>query len=69
MQAAEMAEHKFKIGEIVFFEPKASISAPRGAYQIIRRLPFSEGVFQYAIRSAYEDYERVAKEYELSRPP
>jgi hypothetical protein len=62
-----MAEHKFKIGEIVFFEPKVSVNAARGAYQIIRRLPPSEGAFQYVIRNAYEDHERVAKEYELSR--
>ena len=41
MQAAAMAEHKFKIGEIVSFQPKVLISAPGGAYQIIRRLPFS----------------------------
>jgi hypothetical protein len=67
MQAVAMAEHKFKIGEMVFFHPKASIDAPRGAYQIIKRLPPSEGAFQYVIRSAYEDHQRVAKEYELSR--
>jgi hypothetical protein len=62
-----MAEHKFKIGEIVFFQPKVSVNAPRGAYQIIRRLPASEGALQYVIRSAYEDHQRVAKENELSR--
>jgi hypothetical protein len=67
LQALAMAEHKFKIGEIVFFHPKVSSDAPRGAYQIIKRLPPSEGAFQYVIRSAYEDNQRVAKEYELSR--
>jgi hypothetical protein len=41
--------------------------APRGAYQIIRRLPPKDGEFQYVIRSAYEDHHRVAKEGELSR--
>jgi hypothetical protein len=44
-QAAEMAEHKFKIGETVFFHPSLPNDAPRGAYQIIRRLPASEGHF------------------------
>jgi hypothetical protein len=62
-----MAEHKFKIGETVFFHPKGPSSAPRGAYQVVRRLPPSEGAFQYVIRSAYEDHERVVKEDELSR--
>ena len=67
MCAASMAEYKFKIGEAVYFHPKLSIDAPRGAYQIIRRLPASEGALQYVIRSAYEDHQRVAKENELSR--
>jgi hypothetical protein len=67
MQALAMAEHKFKVGEIGFLQPKVSVNAPRGAYEIIRCLPASEGAFQYVIRSAYEDHERVAKEYELSR--
>jgi hypothetical protein len=62
-----MAEHKFKIGEIVFFQPKVSANAPRGAYEIIRRLPASDGALQYVIRSAREDHQRVAREYELSR--
>jgi hypothetical protein len=67
MQAAAMAEYEFKIGEIVFFHPKVSVDAPRGAYQILRRLPPSEGAFQYVIKSAYEDHQRVAREDELSR--
>jgi hypothetical protein len=62
-----MAEHKFKIGETVFFHPRGSTDAPLGAYQIVRCLPPSDGEFQYVIRSAYEDHQRVAKECELSR--
>jgi hypothetical protein len=62
-----MSEHKFRIGEIVFFHPKLPSDAPHGAYQIIRRLPAAEGEFQYAIRSTYENHQRVAKENELSR--
>jgi len=65
-----MAEHKFKIGQVAYFRPKASsapLSASREPYQIIRRLPETEGEFQYVIRSANEDHERVARESELSR--
>jgi len=65
-----MAEHKFKIGQVVYFRPKASsgpLSASRGTYQITRRLPAAEGEFQYVIRSANEDHERFAKESELTR--
>jgi len=65
-----MAEHKFKIGQIVYFHPEKSrlpIGAPSGPYQILRRLPAIDGEFQYVIRSAYEDHERVATESELTR--
>jgi len=65
-----MAEHKFKIGAMVFFHPKKSgfpVNAPPGSYQITRRLPATDGEFQYVIKSTYEDYERIAKESELSR--
>jgi hypothetical protein len=36
-----MPEHKL-IGETVFFHPRLPSDAPRGAYQIIRRLPQGE---------------------------
>ncbi len=65
-----MAEHKFKIGQVVYFRPKRSsapLSRSMGPYVIIRRLPATEGEFQYVIRSANEDHERVARESELSR--
>lgn len=65
-----MAEHKFKIGQVVYFRPKKSrlvSDAPPGPYQIIRRPPAMDGEFQYVIRSEYESHERVARESELSR--
>jgi hypothetical protein len=62
-----MAEYKFKIGETVYFHPKPPNDAPRGVYQIVRRLPAAEGEFQYVIRSMSEEHQRVAKESELRR--
>jgi hypothetical protein len=62
-----MPEHKFNIGATVFYHPKPPSNAPRGAYLIVRRLPQQAGEFHYAIRSIYEDHQRVAKESELSR--
>jgi len=65
-----VAEHKFKIGQVVYFRPKISsapLFASSGPYQITRRLPAAEGEFQYVIRSTNEDHERVAKESELTR--
>lgn len=66
-----MAEHKFKIGQVVYFYPKKPglpSDAPAGPYQIIRRLPATtDGEFQYVVRSEYESHERVARESELAR--
>jgi hypothetical protein len=66
-----VTEHKFKIGRLVLFYPKAmgrsERDAARGTYQIIRRLPPAEdGEFQYEIRSDREGHTRVAKENELT---
>jgi hypothetical protein len=63
-----MAEHKFKIGQLVYFQPARAIDVRPGHYQIVRRLPeSSDGEFHYVIRSTHEDHERVAREGELTR--
>jgi hypothetical protein len=65
-----MSEHKFKIGQLVYFRPKGvgRVDAVPGPYQIAKRLPAAEnGEFQYEIRSGYEDHSRVARESELTR--
>jgi len=62
-----MTEHRFKIGQSVYFRPKKSRLALAGAYQITKRFPGAGGEFKYRIRSPHEDYERVARESELSR--
>jgi hypothetical protein len=48
-----------------FKAPKHTASA-RGPYKITQRLPISDSELQYRIKSQYEEYERVAKESELS---
>jgi hypothetical protein len=42
---AIVTEHKFKIGRLVLFNPKAKgrLDAARGTYHIIRRMPPAEG--------------------------
>ena len=67
MRAASMAEHKFKIGETVYFHSRSERKVRSGPCQIIRRLPAQDEKFQYVIRSEYENHQRVAKESELSR--
>ena len=64
-----MTEHRFKIGQIVYFHPKKSrlhLNAPPGPYQITERLPAADGEYQYAIKSTHEDRDRVALESELT---
>ena len=39
----------------------------RGPTQITKRLPEADGEFQYAIKSAFEDHERVVFESDLTR--
>ena len=67
-----MTEHKFKVGQLVYFHPKAvgraQLDAVPGPYLITKRLPAAEdGEFQYEIRNTLEEYNRVARESELTR--
>ena len=62
-----VSEHKFKIGQLVYFHPKGAVrpqlDAVPGPYQITKRLPAAEdGEFQYEIRNTLEEYNRVARE-------
>jgi hypothetical protein len=41
--------------------------AAEGAYEVVRQLPFGEGDYQYRIKSAREQHERMVKEQELER--
>ena len=67
-----MREHKFKIGQLVYFHPKrvmrSQVEAAPGPYHIIKRLPAAEGgEFQYKIRNSVEGQNRFARESELTR--
>ena len=65
-----MTKHKFKIGQPVYFYPKGArrVDSAPGLYQITKRLPAEkDGEFRYEIRSTFEEYDRVARESELTR--
>ncbi len=65
-----MTEHKFKIGQLVYFFPRKSggaLLAARGPYRVLKRLLAAEGEFQSVIRSIDDTHERVVRESELSR--
>ena len=61
-----MPTHKFHLGQTVEFNPPRGIYAPRGAYVVTAKLPERDGVFEYRVRSASEEHERMALENELS---
>jgi hypothetical protein len=57
---------------VLAFHPKRAVrpqlDAVPGPYQITKRLPAAEdGEFQYEIRSNLEEYNRIARESELTR--
>ncbi len=45
--------------------PAISRNIPRGAYEVTKQLPHNGREFEYRIKSANEEYERVAGENEL----
>jgi hypothetical protein len=63
-----MTRHKFKVGQVVNYNPnRMSLSGSSRGYEIKRLLP-REGIeFLYRIKSPIETFERVVKEQELSR--
>lgn len=63
---SQQVQHKFIVGQEVSFSPgKRSMSASSRSYKIIRRLPIEGGEVMYRIKSAAEQFERVARESEI----
>jgi hypothetical protein len=61
-----MPSHKFHVGEIVMLRPAISRNVPGGAYEVAKQLPHNGREFEYRIKSANEEHERVAQESELT---
>jgi hypothetical protein len=62
-----MPSHKFQVGEIVSLRRAITRNVPGGAYAVTKQLPHNGREFEYLIKSANEDHERVAGERELTR--
>jgi hypothetical protein len=62
-----MPSHKFQIGETVYVSPAIRHHAPGGAYAVTKQLPHNGQEFEYRIKSASEEHERVARESELMK--
>ena len=57
-----MIVHKFHLGQMVDYFGKY---APRGPYIVTAKLPERDGEFEYHIRHAREQHERMARESQL----
>jgi hypothetical protein len=57
-----MPSHKFHIGDSVMLKPAISRNVPGGVY-----LPHNGREYEYLIKSANEEYERIAGERELTK--
>jgi hypothetical protein len=62
-----MPSHKFQIGEAVTLRPAVNRNVPGGVYEVTKLLPHNGSEFEYRIKSASEEHERVARESELTR--
>jgi hypothetical protein len=57
--------HKFHLGQTVAYNPQKGIWAARSVYIVTAKLPERDGEFEYRIRSALEEHERLVRESEL----
>ena len=64
----DMSDHKFKVGQTVYYASGLYGRGQRGdVFKIMQRLPPQGGDYQYRIKSANEPYDRVVRESELER--
>jgi hypothetical protein len=61
------ASHKFHVGESVIVRPAISRNVPGGVYEVTKQLPHNGREFEYRIKSANEEHERVVRESELTK--
>jgi hypothetical protein len=59
--------HKFHLGQLIEFNPPRGIYAPRWPYVVTAKLPERDGAFEYRIRGASEEHERIADARELEK--
>ena len=60
-----MAEHKFKIGDLVTYS-KPYVTHSEGPYEVIRLAPSDTAEPAYRIKSSSERHERVVEEHEIT---
>ena len=59
--------HKFHVVQLVQFNPNRNERfTPAGAYEVTKKLPHNGQEYEYRVKSAREQHERIAKESQLS---
>ncbi|MGE0024504.1 MAG: hypothetical protein AB7S70_12845 [Hyphomicrobium sp.] len=62
-----MAAHRYRMGQDVIYQPPRRTPVALSRYKVVRLLPLEDGELKYRIKAAEENFERVAKESELTR--
>jgi hypothetical protein len=65
MMDGSMREHKFKVGQSSFASAPFGRGGVKGIYRVAQLLPPASDDYQYRIKSANEQHERVVKESQL----
>ncbi len=60
-----MPSHRFRIGQVVQFQPSLRASSPDGAFKIDQLLPPTGAHNQYRVTSTRDGHQRVCIENEL----
>jgi hypothetical protein len=61
-----MLEHKFRVGQAVFFSPGRGVDhRSKGRYTIVLLLPIEGDVPQYRVKNNTDGQERMVQEREL----
>jgi len=61
-------EHRYKVGDMVMFDPRYHLNGPRGTFSVLAQLPPLDGDLQYRIKNVNEVHQRVVAENRLIRP-
>jgi hypothetical protein len=63
-----MTRHKFKVGQLMDFDPpRSGVPTAGRQYEIVRLLPVESGELLYRVKGKGEAFERVVKEIQLSQ--
>jgi hypothetical protein len=64
---SSLREHKFRIGQSVFFTSRPLGHMIAGStYEVVKLLPSDGADYQYRIKNSKEAFERVARESQLA---